>query len=85
MRRVLAILRVTYYILKIIGSLLLTWIIVSWNIRNARRSFEAEMTKVGVSKEDAQKLSECFMVLKKQIKNLMESSISLERIYREKH
>jgi len=85
MSRVLAILRITYSILKIIGSLLSTWIVVSWNIRKARKSFEAEMMKVGVSKEDAQKLSECFVVLKDQIKSLMKSPVSLERKYLKKH
>ena len=85
MSRVLAILRITYSILKIIGSLLSTWIVVRWNIRKARKSFEAEMMKVGVSKEDAQKLSECFVVLKDQIKSLMKSPVSLERKYLKKH
>ena len=85
MSRVLAVLRIAYSILKIIGSLLTAWIVVSWNIRKARRSFEAEMIKAGVSKEDARKLSECFVVLKDQIKSLMKSPVSLERKYRGKH
>ena len=85
MSRVLAILRITYSILKIIASLLSAWAVVSWNVRKARKSFEAEMMKVGVSKEDAQKLSECFVVLKDQIKSLMKSPVSLERKYLKKH
>ena len=82
MSRVLAILRITYSILKIIGSLLSTWIVVSWNIRKARKSFEAEMMKVGVSKEDAQKLSEFFVVLEGQIKSCMKAPIGLRKRYR---
>ncbi|HIE19183.1 TPA: hypothetical protein EYP75_05595, partial [Candidatus Bathyarchaeota archaeon] len=63
MSRVLAILRITYSILKIIGSLLSAWVIIKWNVRKARKSFEKEMMKAGVSREDAEKLSEFFAVL----------------------
>jgi len=85
MSRVLAILRITYSILKIIASLLSAWAVVSWNVRKARKSFEAEMMKAGVSKEDAEKLSECFVVLKSQIKSLMKIPLSLGRKHRNRH
>ena len=49
---------------------------VSWYVRRARRSFEGELIRVGVSKEDAEKLSECFVDLKNQIKDLMKSPFS---------
>ena len=49
---------------------------ISWNVRGARRSFEDELIRVGVSKEDAEKLSECFVDLKNQIKDLMKSPFS---------
>jgi len=85
MSRALSILRIIYSILKIIGSFLSAWAVVSWNVRKARKAFEAEMMKVGVSKEDAQKLSECFVVLKDQMKSLIKSPVSLERKYWKKH
>jgi len=85
MSRVLSILRITYSALKIIGGLLLAWIIVSWNVRKARKSFEAEVMKVGVSKEVAQKLSECFVVLENQVRSFMKRPISLERKNLKKH
>jgi len=84
MSRVSALLRIAYSILKIVGSLLSAWILISWNVRKARRSFEAEMMKAGVSKEDAQKLSECFVILKDQMKSLMKSPMSLEIKYLKK-
>ncbi len=79
MSRASALLRVAYSILKILGSLLSTWILIRWNVRKARRSFEAEVMKAGVSKEDAQKLSECFVVLKNQI-SLTKNFFSLKKI-----
>ena len=84
MSRVSALLRIAHSILKILGSLLSAWILISWNVRKARRSFEAEMMKAGVSKEDAQKLSECFVILKDQMKSLMKSPMSLEIKYLKK-
>jgi len=83
MSKVLTILRVTYSILKIIGSLLLAWAVIKWNVRKARRSFENEMMKAGVSKEDARKLSECFVVLEDQVKNLMKAPIGLGKMHSE--
>jgi len=82
MSRVLTILRVTYFIIKIIGSLLSAWLVIKWNVRKARKSFEDEMMKVGVSKEDAWRLSEFFPVLEGQIKSLMKSSIGLRKGHR---
>lgn len=83
MSRVLAILRITYSILKIIGSLLSAWVIIKWNVRKARKSFEKEMMKAGVSREDAEKLSEFFAVLDGQIKSLVKIPIGLRKRYRE--
>jgi len=82
MSRVLAILRITCSILKIIGSLLSAWAVVKWNVRKARKSFEEEMMKAGISKEDAQKISEFFVVLEGQIKSCMKAPIGLRKRYR---
>jgi len=60
-----------------IGSLISAWIIIKWNVRKARKSFEHEMMKVGVSKEDARKLSECFIILEGQLKSLIKTPFSL--------
>jgi len=77
MGRVLTILRITYSILKIIGGLLSAWVFIKWNVRKARKSFEKEIMKVGISKEDARNLSECFVVLERQIKSFVKAPISL--------
>jgi len=85
MNRALAILRIAYSILKIIGSLLSAWIVIKWNVRKARKSFEDEMIKAGVSKEDARRLSEFFAVLEGQINSLMKAPISLRERYHEEN
>jgi len=79
MGRVLAVLGIAYSILRLVGSLLLAWLTLSWNVRKARRSFEAELRKEGVSKEDARRLSECYSVLKDQMLDTVKSSFSMRR------
>jgi len=79
MKRGLAILRIIFFIFKIIGSLIFVWIMISWHVRRARRSFEDELMKAGVSKEDAQRLSRCFVDLKDQMKTMMKSPFSFGR------
>jgi len=77
MGKAVDILHIAYLILKLGGSLLSAWLLIRWKVREARRSFEEEMMKAGVSKEDAQKISECFVNLKDQMSSLMKRSLSI--------
>ncbi len=44
--------------------LLWIWLTVDWKIRKARRSFEGEIVRYGVSEHDAKKLSAQYVTLK---------------------
>jgi hypothetical protein len=79
MGRAADILHIAYSILKITGSLLSAWLLIRWKVREARRSFEAEMMKAGISKKDAQKISECFVIFRNQMSSLAKKAFSLER------
>jgi len=82
MKRLLAIFSITYSLLKIMGTLLVAWLSLGWNVRKARKSFEAELMKEGISKKDAKRLSEYYLMLKNQMLSMMKSSFSIRRKYR---
>jgi len=82
MKRLLAIFSITYSLLKIMGTLLVAWLSLGWNVRKARKSFEAELMKEGISKKDAERLSEYYLMLKNQMLSMMKSSFSIRRKYR---
>jgi hypothetical protein len=50
-------------------TLSLGWMYMTlgWRVRNARRAFEKELTRTGMSKEDAKRLSATFEELKNTI------------------
>jgi len=82
MKRLLAIFSITYSLLKIMGTLSVAWLSLGWNVRKARKSFEAELMKEGISKKDAKRLSEYYLMLKNQMLSMMKSSFSIRRKYR---
>jgi len=58
--------RVASSVLKLAGSLLLTWLTLGWHVRRARKAFEAELRKGGIPKEDARRLSRPYSDLRDQ-------------------
>jgi hypothetical protein len=79
MNKALAILSIMYSILKILVNLIGTWLMLGWNTRRARKSFEAKLMKEGMSKQDAQNLSQFYSKLKDQlsIRNIIRTFISM--------
>lgn len=55
--------------------LLWIWLTVDWKIWKARRGFEKEIVRYGVSKHDAKKLSAQYVILKRNLKKLFMQSI----------
>ena len=68
----------TYYISKILVTLASSWLTLGWKARKARKAFEAELTKEGMPKEDARRMSKYISDLKNQF-----SLRSMIRYYRE--
>jgi hypothetical protein len=79
MNKALAILSIIHSVLKILVNLIATWLMIGLNTRRARKSFEAKLMKEGISKQDAQNLSQFYLDLKNQfsIRNLIRTSISM--------
>jgi hypothetical protein len=60
---------------RLIISLLVLWLTLGWNVRKARKAFEKELVRFGMTKKDAQKLSACYSKLKDDIVNSLKSSV----------
>ena len=56
----------------------LGWIYLTlgWRVRKTRRAFEKQLVLQGMSKEDAQRLSRCFMELKNSMTSMLRGGIS---------
>ena len=81
MNKILMILKIAFSILKMTGSFIGTWLTLGWKTRKARKSFEAELRKQGMSKHDAQSISKFISELKDQftIRNLIKTFNSIRR------
>ncbi|OYT49661.1 hypothetical protein B6U79_01415 [Candidatus Bathyarchaeota archaeon ex4484_231] len=79
MGRTRTVFSIAYSILKISGALLAAWLTLGRNVKKARSSFEAELVKEGMSKEDAEKISECYSELKDQLMDLLKGAVQTGR------
>jgi len=75
MGRIINILQISYFIFRIILCLLSSWISIKWKVRKARRAFEKEAVKHGISKEEARRLSEVFTALEGQLRDAVKASL----------
>jgi hypothetical protein len=62
-----AILGAAFSIVSLLSQLFILWMNLGWRVRTARKAFEKELIKEGMSKEDAKRLSAHYKVLKDQI------------------
>ncbi|MGB9134541.1 MAG: hypothetical protein WCC63_03000 [Candidatus Bathyarchaeia archaeon] len=49
---------------KLLTQLLWIWMTLGWHVRRARKAFETELTRQGVSKQDAQRISRQLKIAK---------------------
>ena len=54
-------------IVRLVVSLSWMWITLGWKVRRARKAFEKQLTKEGMSEEDAKRLSRQYASLKDKI------------------
>jgi len=66
-------------LLKIGGSLLAAWLTLGWNVRKARKAFEAELRKEGISKKDAEKISKNILILKNEMLSMAKNPLKMRR------
>jgi len=63
-RTALTLLSASPYIVRLLCSLFAAWLTLGWKVRKARRAFEKELIKQGMSKEDAERLGAQYTLLK---------------------
>ncbi len=75
----MTVLKGSYYIVKMSGSLLSAWLTLGWRVGRARRSFEKQLVKGGMASEDAKQVSEVYSDLKDQMMDTVKGAISNAR------
>jgi len=54
---------------RILSGFIDLWLTISWNTRKARRTFEKELIREGMAKNDAKRLGSKYVALKDNIEN----------------
>jgi len=62
-------------LIYLILNLLALWLTLGWNVRKARRAFEKQLIRQGMSRKDAKKLSAQYSKLKDDIMNSLKGSV----------
>ena len=75
-KTIVTILKGSYYILKMSGSLLTTWLTLGWHIRRTRKSFEKQLIIGGMARKDAEQISKVYSDLKDQMIGAVKGAIS---------
>jgi hypothetical protein len=60
---------------RLLFSLLLIWLTLGWRVRRARKAFERELVKQGMSKQDARRISAQYADLKNNLINAFKRSL----------
>ena len=74
-RTVLSLLSASPHIVRLLCSLFAVWLSLGWKVRKARKAFEKELIKQGMSKEDANRLGTHYTILKDNLMNGLKSYI----------
>ncbi len=63
-RTALSLFNASPHVVKLLCSLFAVWLTLGWKVRKARKAFEKELIKQGMSKEDAKRLGAQYTILK---------------------
>jgi DNA polymerase III delta prime subunit len=61
--------------IRLILSLLALWLTLGWNVRKARKAFEKQLIRQGMSKKDAKRLSAKYSELKDDLMSTLKGSV----------
>ncbi len=73
--KIWAILSSAFSMARLLFSISWIWITLGWRVGRARSAFEKQLIKAGMSRSDANRLSEQYICLKDEIMNVMWSSM----------
>ena len=74
-RTALSLLSLSPYIVRLLCSLFAVWLTLGWKVRKARKAFEKELMKQGMSEEDAKRLGAQYKILKDNLMSGLKSYI----------
>ncbi|MDH5462604.1 MAG: hypothetical protein OEX09_10345 [Candidatus Bathyarchaeota archaeon] len=63
------------HLVRLHGSLFYLWLTLDWKVRRARKAFEKELVKQGMSREDAARLGAQYTILKNNLMRGLKRSI----------
>lgn len=62
---------------RLLFSLFVIWLTLGWNVRRAKKAFEKELIKQGMSKQDAKRIGEKYTTLKDEAINAFKRSFRI--------
>jgi DNA polymerase III delta prime subunit len=66
-------------LVRLLTSLLLIWLTLGWKVKKARKAFEKELIKQGMTKHDAKRISAQYTALKDNIEKAFKQSLRIWR------
>jgi hypothetical protein len=67
------------YLSRLLLSLFALYVMLSWKVRSARKAFEKQLVRQGMSKKDARKISAQFSKLKDGMMDTVKGSLFRNR------
>jgi hypothetical protein len=61
-------------VVRLMGSLFIVWLTLDWHVRTARKAFEKQLIRQGMSDEDAKRISAGFKKLKNEMMRTLKTS-----------
>ncbi|MBS7621728.1 hypothetical protein KEJ32_06430 [Candidatus Bathyarchaeota archaeon] len=77
--KITSIISVVFHTIRLLLSLFALWLSFGWKARKARKAFEKELVRAGMTKKDAKRLSEWYLKLKDDIVQAVKSSVFTRR------
>jgi len=65
--KISSIISIVLHLTRLLGSLLTLWFTLGWKVRKARKAFERELMRSGMSKKDAKRISAYYSKLKDDV------------------
>ncbi|MEA2090024.1 MAG: hypothetical protein U9O89_04625 [Thermoproteota archaeon] len=78
--KIRAILGGAFSIVELLSSLFLLWLTLGWRVRKARKAFEKQLIKEGMSKRDAKRLSKQYASLKDKVMSSLWSAVTKNKM-----
>jgi len=63
------------YLSKLVLDMFFIWLTLGWKVRKARKAFEKELVKSGMSRESAKKLAKKYSSVKDEVMKQLWSSV----------